>query len=169
MVEQLLKKLIEAETKILRAFFYYKTSSQDIAEDLYQDLMLRLIRSGQIKDAENPRAYLFRAAANLVKDHYRKSSTERAKFNHIQNDSDHNHDPLDSERILAARQKFAEVEAALAELPEQCRKIFRMVRIDGRRQKDVADALGVSLRTVENNLRKALLHCQERLRKKGME
>ena len=141
----------------------------EAAEDLYQDLMARLISSGSIKQADNPKSYLFKAAANLVKDHYRKKAAEQRMLDHVQNTPGVGEDPLTAERVVSAQQKFKLVEEALDELPARCREIFRMVRIDGKRQQAVADELGISLRTVENNLRKALIHCQSRVEDKELE
>jgi RNA polymerase sigma-70 factor (ECF subfamily) len=168
MVEELLKKLMKLEAGTIRSFFYYKTSSKETADDLYQDLMIRLIRSGKIKQANNPKSYLFRAASNLVKDYYRKKSNEQDTLSQIKDRTEFDHDPITAERILIAQQKFKIVEDALDELPDRCRQIFWMVRLEGKKQQDVAETLNISLRTVENNLRKALLHCQHRLEEKGM-
>lgn len=166
-VEELLKKLLEKEGGILRAFFFHKTSSREIAEDLFQDLMVRLVRNGSLKKAETPKAYLFRSAVNLVTDFYRRDATERRMSQELSHSHD-KHDALDAERIVAAQQKIKIVEQALSELPDRCRQIFIMVKADGKKQKVVAEELGISLRTVESNLVKALLHCQKRLRQEGV-
>jgi len=168
-VKGLIEKLFLNEAKLLKAFFFHKTSSSEVAEDLCQELMTRLISSGRIQHADNPRLYMFKAAANLVKDHYRKKAAELQILDHVKHSPDTKHDPLTAERVLEARQKFEILETALAELPLRSREIFKMVRVDGKKQADVAKKLGVSLRTVENNLRTALLHCQRKLQEKELE
>ncbi|MBL4790538.1 MAG: RNA polymerase sigma factor [Kordiimonadaceae bacterium] len=165
----MLKKLIQSETKVLRAFFYYKTSSNEVAEDLYQELMIKLVKSEALASVDDPKSYVFRAASNLVKDHYRRRSTERSMLEGVQHGPQEKHNSITAERILEGQQKYNLVEQALTELPVQCVAIFRRVKIDGQKQKDVAIDLGISIRTVETNLRKALIHCQKRLLAHGLD
>jgi RNA polymerase sigma-70 factor (ECF subfamily) len=48
------------------------------------------------------------------------------------------------------------IELAIQQLPEQCQKIFRLCKIDGMKYKEIADELGISIKTVENQMGKAL-------------
>jgi RNA polymerase sigma-70 factor (ECF subfamily) len=49
-----------------------------------------------------------------------------------------------------------QLESAIAELPEQCRLIFKMSRFEELKYKEIADNLGISIKTVENQMGKAL-------------
>lgn len=56
------------------------------------------------------------------------------------------------------------IESALSELPEKCREVFVLSYINGLKSKDIADAMGVSVRTVEAHIYKALRIMRERLK-----
>jgi len=131
--------------------------------------MIKLVKSETLATVDNPKSYIFRAASNLVKDHYRRRASERSMLEGAQHDLQDKHNSITAERILEGQQKYGLVEKALSELPDQCVVIFRRVKLDGLKQKDVAVELGISLRTVETNLRKALIHCQQRLLVHGLD
>lgn len=130
----------------------------DSAEDLLQELWLKLkaARTGPIAQ---PLSYLYRAANNLMLDRHRstrqavqreKSWTEATGAT-VPGRSD---DPA-SDRALVAREQLALARKALAALGERPAAIFRRHRLDGVSQRDIAAEMGVSLSTVESDLRKA--------------
>jgi RNA polymerase sigma-70 factor (ECF subfamily) len=45
---------------------------------------------------------------------------------------------------------------AIDQLPEQCQKVFRMSRFEGLKQQEIADRLGISIKTVKNHITHAL-------------
>ena len=75
------------------------------------------------------------------------------------------YDPV-AERVIAGRQFARKVEEALAEFPDRAVKIFRRSRIDGIAQRAIAEEFGVSISTVEGELRaiyRVLAELRERL------
>jgi len=69
----------------------------------------------------------------------------------------------DPDRVLQARQSLATVMAALRALPERTRTIFILFRLEGMKQREIADVLGISVRTVELHVIRASVHLRERL------
>jgi RNA polymerase sigma factor (sigma-70 family) len=124
----------------------------DAAEDLLQELWLKLqaARPGPIAA---PIAYLYRAANNLMLDRYR-SHRQAAQRDHAWSEAAPAEQP-DSERALIAREQVAQAAAALDALGSRVAAIFRRHRLDGVGQREVAAEFGVSLSTVEADLRKA--------------
>jgi RNA polymerase sigma factor (sigma-70 family) len=124
----------------------------DAAEDVLQELWLKLqsARSGPIAA---PLAYLYRAANNLMLDRYR-SHRQAAQRDHDWSEAGPTEQP-DSERSLIAREQVAQAAAALDALGPRVAAIFRRHRLDGVGQREVAAEFGVSLSTVEADLRKA--------------
>ena len=55
------------------------------------------------------------------------------------------------------------IEKALQLLPEQCRRVFELSRIDGLKYKEIAEQLGISIKTVEVHMGKALRHMRTEL------
>lgn len=123
----------------------------DGAEDLFQDLWMRLTerRTGPISD---PLSYVMRAANNLMLDRYR-SARQRMLRDHAWGENAAVEKPS-AESALIAREQLAQVEAAVSATGDRPARIFRRFRVDGVAQRDIAAEFGVSLSTVEADLRK---------------
>ena len=129
----------------------------DAAEDLLQELWIKLTAAPGGPIAQ-PLSYLYRAANNLMLDRYR-SHQQATKRDHdwteaattVAGQSD---DPS-SERKLIAREQLRLAQAALDALGERPAAIFRRHRVDGVGQRDIAAEFGVSISTVEADLRRA--------------
>ena len=128
----------------------------DAAEDLVQDLWLKL-STRMDGPVANPLAYLYRAADMLMIDRYRARRQAEQREGHwaeVQEEAG-GPEPPTAERMIVARQTAERIAATLAELGERPALVFRRVRVDGTPQKQVAAELGVSLSTVESDLRMA--------------
>ncbi len=130
----------------------------EAAEDLLQELWLK-VRDARTGPIAQPLSYLYRAANNLMLDRYRSDRQATARDRNWVEASggstlDRSDDP-DSERVLIARETLGRVRTALAGLGTRADHIFRRHRLDGVPQREIASELGVSLSTVESDLRKA--------------
>lgn len=147
---------LDNRDKLLR--FLAAHGAGDVAEDLLQELWVK-VQSTPTGPVAAPLSYLYRAANNLMLDRYR---SRRQADRRDQDWTDATgatlpgqSDEPGGERILIAREQLAQVEEALEALGERAATIFRRHRVDGVGQKQVAAELGVSLSTVEADLRKA--------------
>lgn len=104
---------------------------------------------------------------------YLLRSTHNACLNAIQHQKvrqEHQSDTLytasDSEqRDLLEEEEFKlEVKAAVQKLPTQCRKVFLMSRVQGKKYQQIADELSISIKTVENQMGKALRTLRDELK-----
>lgn len=127
------------------------------AEDLVQLLWLKVAAAPDGPIAQ-PLSYLYRAANNLMLDRYR-SQQQAAKRDHDWTDAattlPGTSDEPSSERRLIAREQLRLAQAALDALGERPAAIFRRHRVDGVGQRDIAAEFGVSISTVEADLRRA--------------
>ncbi|PCD03407.1 RNA polymerase subunit sigma-70 [Sphingomonas spermidinifaciens] len=156
---------LDHRDKLLR--FLRARGAGEAAEDLVQDLWIKL---GTRADGPiaNPVAYLYRAADLLMIDRYR-SRRQAERRDQLWEEDRH---PLDGrapspEREVSARQETARAAAVLAAMGERKSAIFRRVRLDGVPQRRVAEEFGVSLSTVESDLRdvaRALLKLKDEIR-----
>jgi RNA polymerase sigma-70 factor (ECF subfamily) len=124
----------------------------EAAEDLLQELWIKLhgAKTGPIA---SPLSYLYRAANNLMLDRYRaeRQATQRDKdWSETAEDADPG-----SERALIARQQVELAAKALESVGDRAGAIFRRHRIDGIAQRVIAAEMGISLSTVESDLRRA--------------
>lgn len=150
-IQQIFEESREQLLRYLRAH-----GAGDSAEDLLQELWLKVAvtASGPIA---SPRNYLFRAATNLMID--RRRSEAQAQRREVEWSAltdrlpgSPANDP-GPERTLDGQRRLARVEAELAKLPSRALSIFRQHRIDGRTQREIAAAMGLSASTIESDLR----------------
>ncbi|MBN9055335.1 MAG: RNA polymerase subunit sigma [Shinella sp. 65-6] len=158
--DELLASFLRSQSCI-RRYLAGKTGSPQDAEDLAQEAWIKLARNG-VAAANAPLAYLNRIVRSLAIDHGRS----RARYMSCEAVADLLCVPDDRpgpEQIAGDREQMRLLAHILEELPERQRRILFMVRLEQRLQADIASELGVSVRTVEYDLRSALEYCSERL------
>lgn len=139
------------------------------AEDIVQETWIRASRVVAAEARGGPvigniRALLYRIAGNLSIDHLRRRRVRR----HLEAESlDAVHaervassEPLAETRIIRREQQRA-FAAALARLPARARRVLILSRIEGWTYPRIAEHLGISLRTVSNDMETALRCCLE--------
>ena len=132
-----------------------------IAEDIVQDIFVKLYeQASTLNITGTPGAYLRRMAVNRAIDHYRKHSKRQ------QVDLDQQFDLSsyeETDQALDFEDTKEAVKQAIAALPQQCRVVFLLKRKEGMTNKEVAEYLGISVKTVENQVTKAMKRLREQL------
>jgi len=148
----------------LMSFFLRRVRDQAEAEDLTQDVFIRLLGASERGEIEDVEALVFITAGNLLKDRARKTARragaqlagiDMALINELTREFVEDRSP---ERVLLARESFAEAVAALGELGERTRDIYVLFRLENMKQKEIAALLGIARSTVEKEVMKATLH-----------
>jgi len=149
-----LKAVFLSERPMLLRLLTARLRDPDAAEDVLQDLWLRLenAASGPVAD---PTAYLFRMASNLAFDRRRSESRRSARDGAWLDVQSEASDFPNAEDTLIARERLAVLEAAVSRLPERTAMIFRAYRFEGRARKDIAADEGISVSAVEKHLHRA--------------
>lgn len=153
--EQLLRQLSERYRLPLTAYFARRVGSRSEAEDLTQEVFLRMVRSLDPGHVDNIEAFVFRTAVNLLRDRSRRGKSQTARqieFAHRQAEFD----DLSPERVFDSRQSLNVVIAVLEELDERTRDAFILHRLEGMKHAEIAELLGVSVSSVEKYIIKAL-------------
>ncbi len=136
--------------RLLRA----RLGTEEEAEEAVQDLWLRLesTRAGPIAE---PVAYLFRMANNLATDRrragMRRGALETAWHAILPQGDEH----PDAERTAIARDWLAHVETTIAAMPDRMREAYRLFRLEGLAQRDIARRMTISVSAVEKLLQRA--------------
>lgn len=130
------------------------------AEDVVQDVLLRLIADPPPAETAIQAAYVGRMVRNLALDRARRRGLERRLFTGLDAVPDAA-DPGTGtpEAAAASRESLRQVEAAVAELPEPVRTAFQLHRVEGVPQIEIAARLGVSRALVCGLVRRGHLHC----------
>jgi RNA polymerase sigma-70 factor (ECF subfamily) len=124
--------------------------------DIMQDTWLKLANVGDATVVGNVDGFVRRVAHNAAIDHVRKERRRSAIDDEVQELLWETETDTTPERILIGRQALQAVEAALAALPEQTRRVFLMNRFDGRTHREIATRLGISETAVYYHIRRAL-------------
>lgn len=128
------------------------------AADLAQDTFVNVLgKPERVKDVLQPRAWLSTIARALVVDRARRDRVERAYLDAIANLPESLVPSPEAQMILL--ETLAQVDALLDGLPPKVRTAFMLSRLDGLGYKEIAVQLGVSLRSVESYMAKAIRHC----------
>lgn len=152
-------------TKLFRQALYYLNNNPDYAQEVVADVFVALWQSRKILDTiTNSDAYLFialkHAAARYVEKNYRKK-TELL----IENLPDTNYNSSDETDFdivdVELQKKYMQ---ALEKLPPRCAEVFRLVREERKKYSEVAEMLGISPKTVDNQMNKAVKLLYEELK-----
>ncbi|MCK5729521.1 MAG: RNA polymerase sigma-70 factor [Draconibacterium sp.] len=144
---------------------YLKNESD--AEELVQDVFLKVWEKREILDvSQNVKAYIFKIAISTIYDFIRRKNIESAFNDFAQvNFSKSSNDTWDT--VI-----FEEMQTTLNDLvtqmPEQRRKIFRLSKIKGLTNNEIALKLDLSKRTVENQIYRAIVFLKEHLRNESI-
>ena len=146
----------------LRRYLTRRLNCAQTAADLTQEVFLRLMRSETAGTVENPRAYLYRIASNLVADHFRKIKQQPTAINIPVLEAVPDEAPS-PERALLAQDELRRLERAIEALPRRQREVLLLHKYDGLSYQEIADRLGISKNTVMVHMMRALAHCRDRL------
>jgi RNA polymerase sigma-70 factor (ECF subfamily) len=135
---------------------------RDVAEEIVQDVLLELWRRRETLVVEDSlRGYLFRATRNRALNHLRHGAIERRAEPELS--AEHEERGATAHAALVEEEIGVAVKRAVAELPPRCREVFELSRVEGLKYAEIAAALGISVKTVEAQMGKALRILRERL------
>jgi RNA polymerase sigma-19 factor, ECF subfamily len=138
-------------------FLWRQTNDEELAKDLLQEVFSRLWKNRENLDPrQSLKSYLYRIGHNLVIDHRRQSAH---KPEHLEDDPAFE-PAYFVEENFDLREK---IQAAIAALPEPVRLVFTMNRFEGIKYAEIAVRLGISVKTVEARMSKALATLREKL------
>jgi RNA polymerase sigma-70 factor (family 1) len=127
--------------------------NKDEAEDLVQNTFVHFWEKRQeITVIGSLKAYLYKAVYNHSLNKIKHWGIRQEHQSYVQ----HSYTEASLDHTLAATELQAGINKALSKLPEQCAKVFGMSRFDELKYQEIADILGISVKTVENQMGKAL-------------
>lgn len=162
----LLAAYMERRADLVR-FFTLRLKSPAAAEDLVQDIYLRLGTVDPAADVHNAAGYLYRLGSNLLLDRLRGERRSAAREHEWR---ETHHTIVGAEEVseapraddaVAARQRLAAVVAVVQEMPETTQKVFRLHKFEGMSHAEVAQAMGISRSAVEKHVMAVLKRLSE--------
>jgi RNA polymerase sigma factor (sigma-70 family) len=149
----------------LTAYFQRRIRNRIEAEDLTQEVFLRLTRRPDQNNGENIEAYVFKIAACVLADWGRRQTSHKASAHSVLPDTAENFnypavlvEDRTPERVLLGKEALKKIEESLAELSQRTRDIFLLSRIELVPNRDIAVRHGISISAVEKHVIKAIAH-----------
>lgn len=132
-------------------YIYYKIGNKEEAEDLAQDVYVRLMDYDRMLCTETIKYFLFTIARNLVTDYLRRYYKKQEMTSYMYEHSVTYTNEI--EACVIANDLEACEKYRLSLLPTQRRIIYTMSRFEDKSISDISEELNISPRTVENHLR----------------
>ncbi|GAA4786405.1 RNA polymerase sigma-70 factor [Olivibacter ginsenosidimutans] len=161
--EKFFKELFDHYWPNLFGFCCYHIQDEEVSREIVQDLFLSLWeRRNQLIINVNIGHYLYRAARLQIVRFHRDQIYERQRIDNVT--TFFSQTANNTEERVYARDLDRYIAEVVDTLPPKCRKVYLMSRRDGLSISEIANALNLSIKTVEAHLTKALRHLRTELR-----
>lgn len=141
----------------LHRYAFTLVKDNDEAKDVVQAVFLQMLEKNiPLHTIEHPKAYLYRSVYNLSINNLKKTELQERHHMLIRKESSYTdtYTPgQDAEEILGLKQQ---VDRVLDQLPPQCREVFVQSRANQKKYTEIASEMGISVKTVEAHMSKAL-------------
>jgi RNA polymerase sigma-70 factor (ECF subfamily) len=127
---------------------------RDEVHDLRQEIYARVYQSAGAQRPRLPKSFLFATARHLLTDRLRRNRVVSIEAMGDLHDSNVLTDERSPERWLDSRQALKRLAEALDRLPDRCREVVWLRRVEDLPQKQIAARLGISEKTVEKQIAK---------------
>lgn len=137
---------------------------EEVAEEVVQDVFYNIWKNREVMQINRSwQSYLYRSVHNNAVMYLRKQKREQLFGDEALTDpGSDNADP----ELLMQRDELSDlISRTLEGLPERAREIFLMNREEGLKYREIAEALSISVKTVESNMGKALKALRKNLEK----
>jgi len=149
-----MENVFKTHFKNLHAYACTIVRNEDEAEEIVQNVFFKLWEKRQkISIDQSLEAYLYKSVYYESLNYLKHEKVKEAhKARHIAD----NHTIDNQSDSLIIKELREKIHTTIQELPEQCRTVFQMSRFEGLRYREIAGRLGISEKTVENHMGKAL-------------
>ncbi|WP_315705563.1 MULTISPECIES: RNA polymerase sigma factor [unclassified Bradyrhizobium] len=160
-----LREALAADYEGLTRRLARRLGSADFAREALHETFLRVDRVSDAVEVRSPLDYLFQTALNVARDRRRgdQQLLSAAEIETIVDLADEAPDPA---AAAESRIEMQEFEKALAELPTRRRDVFIAAHVHQLPHREIADRLGINVRTVDFDLQYAMEHLGQRLGRK---
>lgn len=157
--EKIFSNFFNSQSKYLYNYIFYKCGNSDLANDLVQDAFIKFWNNCKKVILGKETSFLFTIANNLFLNAYKKNKVEMQFKSESQKDYT-NESP---EFVLEEKEFGNKLQKALSKLSEAQRTAFLMNRIDGKKYREIAEILGISIKAVEKRIHNALVNLRKEI------
>jgi RNA polymerase sigma factor (sigma-70 family) len=147
----------------LMSYFKRRVGNHAEAEDLTQQVFMRLLAADDFERVEQAEGYVFTVASNLLNDRGRQAARRSGpggiglNLDLVAELTREAMEDRSPERVLLGRETLADVLRTLDALGERTRDIYILFRLENMKQREIAALLGIGQSTVEKHVTKATL------------
>lgn len=125
-------------------FILKKVKNKDVTNDIFQNTFLKIHNNlSKLKDEDKVKAWVFQIARNEIANHFKNESVFTEEIN------TNKEIPIQKYQQVCCFDKF------ITDLPEIYRQVIEMIYINGKKQKEVAEELAISLENVKARIKRA--------------
>lgn len=140
---------------LLCRYAYSVLQDYDEAEEVVQTLFVHVWeRRNGLLISTSLKSYLYQAVHNRCLNQIKHRQVRAVYQQHVEQEPMPT--VLSPMQAVVADELSGRLQAAIANLPEQCRRVFELSRFEELKYQEIADELGISIKTVENQIGKAL-------------
>ncbi|RFZ81146.1 RNA polymerase sigma-70 factor [Mucilaginibacter terrenus] len=151
------KEIYTRYWKQLYSEAYKRLQNRESAEEIAQEIFTTLWhKRTTLNINQNLAGYLFTSVTNLVIDYHRKELVRERHKSSLQ--LVYSQADTSMEDALLVKELQQSIDEEVKSLPDKCRSVFQLSRIEHKSNKEIASELGISEKTVENHITKALKH-----------
>ena len=157
--EKKFSTFFQKNSKLLNNYIYYKCGNLELANDIVQDAFLKFWNNCQKILPGKAKSFLFTVANNLFLNEYSKSKV----ILNFKSNLGKNYTNESPEFLLEEKEFGAKLQNAISNLTEAQRTTFLMNRIDGKKYKEIAEILEISVKAVEKRIHNALINLRKQI------
>ena len=161
--EEAFRLLFERYQPIVFRQALFQTRDSDVAHEVVQETFVRIWdHRRSVRPGQSFLAYGLRISENIVRDMARHQAMRQRVAGRIPPPAvSAGDDPAEALHLALLEERVATI--INQDLPARCRTIFMLSRFEGKSHREIAELLGLSMKTVENQINRALKILRKRL------
>ncbi|WEK37139.1 MAG: RNA polymerase sigma-70 factor [Candidatus Pseudobacter hemicellulosilyticus] len=164
--QQAFRQLYHYFYQRLYHFAFSLIRTREHAEEIVEDVFIKLWhqRAG-ITAIGNLKVYLYTATRNTALNYLERRARENSLLSFGEVDISLAEPGYSPEQLLITAEIYGKIRQAVEQLPPRCKLVFKLVREDGLKYKEVAEVLGISINTIDAQMAIAVQRIAEAVRK----
>ncbi|HEX8561759.1 MAG TPA: RNA polymerase sigma factor [Flavobacterium sp.] len=156
--ENIFTAFFRDNVQALRNYIYYKFGDSDLADDIAQEAFIKLWQN--CAEVRHPKSFVYTVANNAALNH---TASKKVILKYASDNSGSGLDNATPEYIMEEQQFNEKFDRAIASLTEAQRTALLLNRVEGKKYREIAEMLGITVKAVEKRIHGALVAMREQI------